>query len=414
MAVIAPFKGITYNPEKFSDISSLVSPPYDVISQKDQDKYYLKNDYNIVRIILGKDMPNDNENSNKYTRASQYLKSWIEEKIFIEDKEPCMYVHSQQFEYKGKKYNRKGFFGIVRLDNSKTVKFHEQTYLKPKEDRMKLLKATQANTEPVFMIYKGFPVKIPETEPLFSFIDENGHHHALWRVTDLNSIEDFCSDFAEKSLYIADGHHRFETAFKYARDINIDPNSSDTRNFVLSFFVEESDPGLLILPTHRLLNISFEDIELIKSNAKRYFLIVEIDSFEKIEKSKGKVFGFFNRKDNKLFMFKLRDVIAKNKVMKSKGVENQSEIDTAILHNLLIDDVLEKYKTDGTKQVIGYSHDDKEVISLVRSGEYTCAFLLKPTTVSEIMKVADAEIKMPQKSTFFYPKILSGLVLRRF
>ncbi len=414
MSPIAPFKGIIYNKDKINNFSEVLSQPYDVINQNDQERLYSKSEYNIVRIILGRSYQNDNENENQYTRAASYLKSWLETKIFLEDKSPSMYIHTQQFFYNGKSYSRKGFFGTVKLDDSGLVKFHENTYQKPKEDRMKLLKTTMANTEPVFFVYKGYPVKLPETEPLISFNDEYGNHHALWRVDNISDIEDFCSDFESKPLYIADGHHRFETAYKYARDLNIDPKSSDPKNFALGYFVEESDPGLLVLPTHRLLNISQEDIEIIKNIAKRYFLIVEIDSYERITKAKGKVFGFFNRKDNKLYMFKLRNVVSKNKVMRAKGKETQAEVDTSILHSLLIDDVLEKYKSEDSKPVISYSHDDKETISLVRSGQYSCAFLLNPTPVSQIMRIADLNDRLPQKSTFFYPKILSGLVLRRF
>ncbi len=412
MTHITPFKGILFDPAKVADISGLVSPPYDVLSQREQDRYYSKNEHNIVRIILGKEMPSDNDKENKYTRAAGYLSSWLEEGVLSEDKKPAMYIHQQQFVHKEKKYSRKGFFGLVRLDEKGHVKFHENTYQKPKEDRMRLLKAALANTEPVFIIYKGYPVSLPESEPILRFTDDSDSSHSLWRVEDKTEIEDFCADFEGKPVYIADGHHRFETAHKYARDLNIDPNSSDPRNFVLAYFVEESDPGLLVLPTHRLLNISAEDIELLKNTAKKYFLMVEIDSFEKVAKAKGKVFGFFSRKENRLYMLKLRDTVAKTMKAKCKG--DQAEIETAILHSLFLDDVLEKYKGDNAKEVIAYSHDDKEAMASVRSGTHSCAFLLNPSTVSQIMETADAGSRMPQKSTFFYPKVLSGLVMRKF
>lgn len=414
MTHIIPFKGTMFNPEKFPDISALVCPPYDVLSPREQDRYYSKNEYNIVRIILGKDMPSDGDADNRYTRAAGYLRSWLAEGMLSEDKRPSMYIHQQQFAHKGKKYSRKGFFGLVQLDDKGSVKFHENTYQKPKEDRMRLLKATLTNTEPVFMIYKGYSVSIPECDPVLKLTDDTDSSHSLWRVDDKAEIEDFCAEFENRPIYIADGHHRFETANKYARELNIDPNSSDPRNFVLAYFVEESDPGLLVLPTHRLLNISSEDIELLKNTAKKYFLMIEIDSFEKVTKAKGKVFGFFSRRDNKLYMLKLRDTVAKNRAMKAKGREGQSNIETAILHSLLLDDVLEKYKGEKTKEVIAYSHDDREAIASVRSGDYSCAFLLNPATVSQIMETADAGSRMPQKSTFFYPKALSGLMMRKF
>lgn len=414
MAHVVPFKGITFNTERSADISGLVCPPYDVLSTREQDRYYSKNEHNIVRIILGKDLPADNEKDNRYSRAAGYLSSWLEEGVLSEDKIPSMYIYQQQFIHKGKKYSRKGFFGLVRLDEKGEVKFHENTFQKPKEDRMKLLKAALANTEPVFMVYKGYPVSLPESEPVIRFTDDSDSSHSIWKVEDKAEIADFCAEFEGRPVYIADGHHRFETAQKYARELNIGPDSSDPRNFALVYFVEESDPGLLVLPTHRLLNISSEDIELLKNTAKKYFLMVEIDSFEKITKAKGKVFGFCSRKENKLYMLKLRDTVAKNRTMKAKGRQDQADIETAILHTLLLDDVLEKYKGEDTKDVIAYSHDDKEALASVRSGAYSCAFLLNPSTVSQIMETADAGSRMPQKSTFFYPKVLSGLVMRRF
>lgn len=414
MAHVVPFKGMTFGPERHSEMSSLVCPPYDVLSPRDQDRYYSKNEHNIVRVILGKDSASDAESDNRYTRAAGYLRSWLDAGVLSEDKKPSMYIYQQQFMHNGKKYSRKGFFGLVRLDEKGEVKFHENTYSKPKEDRMKLLKATLTNTEPVFMTYKGYPVTIPETGPAISFLDDDSCSHSLWRVEDRSEIDDFCSDFEGKPVYIADGHHRFETAFKYARESNVDPNGSDPRNFCMAYFVEESDPGLLVLPTHRLLNISAEDIDLLKNTAKKYFLMVEIDSFDKISKAKGKVFGFFTRKENKLYMLKLRDTVGKDRTMKAKGRGDQSEIDTAILHALLLDDVLEKYKGDSSREVLSYSHDDKDALSSVRSGAHSCAFLLNPAAVSQIMQTADAGSRMPQKSTFFYPKVLSGLVMRKF
>jgi len=415
MSEVKPFKGITYDISKLTDAASVFTPPYDVISEHDQDKYYGRHDHNIVRVILGNTKSSDDDKDNRYSRAADSIKEWLSEGYLLEDKQPCLYVYRQQFSHNGKQYSRKGFIGLVKLGADGSVKFHENTFQKAKDDRMQLLKATLTNTEPIFLLYKGYAASIPEQKPVVEFKDDNSDTHTLWRIENKEEIDDFCADFKDKPLYIADGHHRFETAYKYARDMKIDPKSDDPRNYVMAYFVEQSDPGLLVLPTHRLLNISAEDIELIQKNAKNYFLTIEIDSFEKIERASGKVFGFFSRKDNKLYMLKLRDVVAKDKIMKAKGKSDQANLEVAILHSLLLDDVIEKYKGDTSKSdVIAYSHDDKDAVAMVRSGKYSCAFLLNTTKVSTIMDTADAGGRMPQKSTFFYPKAYSGLVMRRF
>ncbi|MCX5749887.1 MAG: DUF1015 domain-containing protein [Candidatus Saganbacteria bacterium] len=413
MVEIKPFKGIIYDKEKVRDVSKVISPPYDVISEEEQEKYYSKDEHNIVRIILGKKTEHDNESENRYSRAAHFMQEWMNEGIFAEDDVPGLYVYEQQFTHKKTNYSRRGFIGLLRLDQKGSVKVHENTYSKPKEDRLLLMRACSANTEPIFVLYKGDEVSIPEEEPLFSAKDDNEVTHRFWRVTDEKAVSSFCKGFTDISAYIADGHHRYETALNYAKELKVNPDSANPHNYIMTYFVEEQDPGLLVLPIHRILNISDEDNDLIMKNAKRHFLVVEVDSFAKIEKAVGHVFGYFSRKDNKMYMFKLRDVVTKNRVMAEKGRQALAELDVAILHSLLIDDILDKYRDRKTETVITYSHDDAEAVAAVKKGKAVCAFLLNPTKISQIMSIADAGGRMPQKSTFFYPKPYSGLVMRK-
>jgi uncharacterized protein (DUF1015 family) len=217
----------------------------------------------------------------------------------------------------------------------------------------------------------------------------------------------------KKSVYIADGHHRFETALSFAKDMGATPSSDAPHNFIMMYFTSSSDSGLLVLPIHRVVNIADEDIDTIMNAAKKYFLIVEIDSFERIERAVGHVFGFYSKKNDKLYMFKLRDAFAKDKVMKDRGKLDQKDLDVSILHTLLLDDILAKYKDKETCEVIVYTQDENEALNMAKKGKYNAAFLLRPTRLDQIMKAADEGLKMPQKSTFFYPKLYSGIVMRR-
>lgn len=414
MTEIKPFQGIVFDPQKVQDISAVISPPYDVMQEAERDRYWDKDEHNIVRIILGKENPGDNESDNKYSRASGFLSSWLADGILARDKAPTLYVYQQKFTYKKKAYTRKGFIGLLKLDHNGSVKVHENTFAKPKEDRLRLLRATQANTEPIFLTYRGDAASIPDQAPIIDIKDENSVTHRLWRVDDEAGVAEFCRDLLPVDFYIADGHHRYETSINYAKESKVSPSSGDPRNYVMAYFVEESDPGLLVLPIHRMLDISNEDVDLIMKTAKRYFLTVEIDTFEKIEKAVGHVLGFCSKKDGKLYMLKLRDTVAKDRIMKEKGREDVADLDVAILHSLLLDDVLEKYKGNADRTAVTYVHDEKEAIASVRKGKFNCAFLLKPTKVSQIMKIADKGGRMPQKSTFFYPKPYSGLIMRKF
>ncbi len=410
---VRPFKGIFYNKKKVHDISSVISPPYDVISESEQERLYYASDRNYVRVVLGKQQHSDTPADNRYTRAAQFLNKWLEDGTLVEDEAKSLYIYEQEFVHKKRRFFRKGFLGLMKIEQS-GVKVHENTFKKHKDDRLQLMKATGANTEPIFVLYNGEDVAVPDTEPLICVKDDIGTVHRIWPVSEEEAVNEFIAQFKGKKTYIADGHHRYETAADYAAELKIKPGSKDQRNYILTYFVESQDSGLLVLPTHRVLNISAEDENIILNTAKKYFLNVEVDGFEKVERSPGHVFGFFSRRTGKMIMLKLRDVVAKEKIMSLKKQDALKDLDVAILHSLLLDDVLEKYKDKKTEDVIAYVHDENEAVSMVKKGKYSCAMLLKPAKVTQIMDIADRGGRMPQKSTYFYPKPYSGLVLRKF
>ncbi len=413
MATIAPFKGILYNKEKVRDISDLIAPPYDVIDEAERERLYARDENNIIRVILGKDHEGDNSSDNKYTRAAQFIKNGLAEGLLKEDREPCLYILEQEFSCRGAKLQRKGFFAVLKFDRERSAKPHENTYQKPKDDRLALLRATMTNTEPVFAFYDGelsWPV---QSTLVFEARDAQGVIHRLKRVSDQAAIGALVSGMKKKNVYIADGHHRFETALSFAKDMGASSSSDAAHNYIMMYFTGASDSGLAVLPIHRILKVADEDIDSIMNAAKKYFLIVEIDSYERIERSVGHVMGFYSRKSDKLFMFKLRDAFAKDKLMKERGRLDQKDLDVSILHTLLLDDILAKHKDKETSEVIVYSHDEAEALNMAKKGRFNAAFLLRPTRIDQIIKAADAGLKMPQKSTFFYPKLASGLLMRK-
>ncbi|MEK7377134.1 MAG: DUF1015 domain-containing protein, partial [Candidatus Margulisiibacteriota bacterium] len=300
MAIIAPFKAVLYNKEKVRDISLMISPPYDAIDLPVQEKLYAKDEHNIIRVILGKDEPLDNSSENKYTRAGQFIKNCLAEGILKEDDEPSIYILEQEFIARGIKYLRKGFFALLKFDKESSAKPHENTYQKAKDDRMALLRATMTNTEPVFAFYPGELAAEAEGVVIFEAGDDSGELCRLKRISDPGMIGSIVEVMKKKSVYIADGHHRFETALSFAKDMGALPGSDAPHNFVMMYFMSSCDRGLLVLPIHRVVKIADEDIDSIMKAAKKYFLIVEIDSFERIEKAVGHVLGFYSKKSDKL------------------------------------------------------------------------------------------------------------------
>ncbi len=414
MADIRPFRGLYYNNKKVRDLAKVIAPPYDVISKKGQDDLYGKSRHNFVKVILGKEKASDKTEDNKYSRASKYISSWIEENILSRDENESLYLYEQVFTYRKKKMIRKGFVGLLKLEDGTSVKIHENTFDKPKADRLDLMRSTQANTEPIFVVYNGEELHTPDEKPFMEIKDDKSVLHRIWKISDKEVLEKFLKDIQSKDIYMADGHHRFATAVNFARENGISKGSEDPKNFIMTYFVEQKNSGLVVMPIHRIMNISDDDADLLFKTAKKYFLIVEIGSFERVENSPGHSFGFINKKDGKLYLFKLRDAVAKDKIMKEKGREDLKDLDVAILHTLLLDDILEKNKDRSKEDVISFTHDEKEAINMVKKGKASCALLLNPTKVDQIMQIADIGGKMPQKSTFFYPKPYSGIVFRKF
>ncbi|HJO55471.1 MAG TPA: DUF1015 domain-containing protein, partial [Candidatus Scalindua sp.] len=259
MATILPFKGLRYNPEKIKDISKVITPPYDVISEKERDDYYELHPDNIIRLILSKDLPSDDQSNNKYTRSAESYDKWRKEETLKEEAKPAIYIYAQEFTLSDKKYTRRGFISLVKLEDFQTGEIypHEHTLAKPKEDRMNLMKACNANLSQVFTFFEDEDAeisdllhKMSEAGPDINFTDIYGVKNSLWAIKDKAVIEKLIVQMKDRALFIADGHHRYETALFY-RDFvkGTESNEDSPADYIMMMCVSMEDSGLVILPT---------------------------------------------------------------------------------------------------------------------------------------------------------------------
>lgn len=406
MAEIIPFKGILYNQEKIPDLSQVVAPPYDIISKEQQEKYYQTHPYNCIRLILGKDLPSDDEKENKYTRAAEYFNTWLKEGILKQDNRESFYLLVQRFSYHHKKITRTGFITLIRLEELGNGVFpHEKTLSNPKQDRLKLMLATQANFCQVFALYSDEErildacLKVEEA-PLIEIEDENNETHQLFRLTDKTKMEKIREVMKSKPIFIADGHHRYETALN-AKNILGYP-------FIMIYLTKMEDEGLIILPTHRLIgNIS------LKITAFEEFFEVEMTDnlLQKMNEMKEThhIFGMYTQGKN--YLLTLKDNNIMDKLVGAEKSNEFKQLDVSILETLVINHIL---KITEIESHLRYTHDEKEAIWSVNEGRSDVAFFLNPIRLSQLRQMALQHELMPQKSTYFYPKLLSGLVMNKF
>ncbi|MBC8550007.1 MAG: DUF1015 domain-containing protein [Candidatus Brocadiales bacterium] len=436
MATILPFKGLRYNPEKIKDISKVITPPYDVISEKERDDYYQLHPDNIIRLILSKDLPGDDQSNNKYTRSAESFDKWRKEEILKEEAEPAIYIYAQEFTLSDKKFIRRGFISLVKLEDFQTGKIypHEHTLAKPKEDRMNLMKACNANLSQVFTFFEDEDAeisnllhKMSEADPDIDFIDIYGVKNSLWAIKDKAVIEKLIVQMKDKALFIADGHHRYETALFY-RDLVKDREKEQSSNedspadYIMMMCVSMEDPGLQILPTHRLArNIEDLDPEKIKSSLDEIFDIDDLGNDCSAEKfvqklsedsHKHKIGMYIGENDKKFYILTLRDEKLLDPILTGDYIEWKS-IDTGILHGVIFDRALGiQAKNISKSENVKYNQGVEDSVAKVNEGEYQIAFFLNPTKIGQIKDIATKRHKMPPKATYFYPKLMTGMVVR--
>lgn len=419
MANIKAFKGLRYSSDL--NLDECICPPYDIISEKEVDDLYNKSKFNIIRVEYGKEYEGDDENNNKFTRARDYLNEWVQQGILRYDEKDSIYLIEQEFEVDGRRYKRTGLIVALELvDFEKGIVIpHEFTLSKPKQERLNLLRFTNANISSIFGLYednkldvKSILDKIKSRKETLSY-NGIGTYERMWVVSDEDVIEELRLLFKDKKIFIADGHHRYETALDYKKEMmakdNYDENAN--YNYIMITLTALEDEGIVILPTHRIvLDTDIEEDMFIKKLKVNF----EVEKGDYLV-LKGKLnatqkYSFLVYTYNKNFyLLKLKD---KENALKSiPGSKAYKSLDVVILQKLILNDILNISDQAILNQVnLKYTKSEKEVISCVDNGA-KYGFVLNPTLVYELKEVSLSGEKMPQKSTYFYPKLMTGNVL---
>jgi uncharacterized protein (DUF1015 family) len=429
MPELQAFRAVRYNLGHVGSLSDVIAPPYDVISPELQEHLYKKHPCNVVRLILNRMEPADDEANNRYTRAARFLKNWQEEGVLFTEADPAIYVYHQVFTAAGTEYTRRGFMARQRLYRfGEGVVFpHEETLSGPKVDRLMLTTVCKANLSQIFGLYPDPEQKaqtllenaVAGQTPLEA-VDHLGVTHRMWPVTDVSVISAVAAVMGPKPIFIADGHHRYETACNYRdqlRDAGV-LTPEHPANYVLMMCIGMEDPGLVVLPTHRLFR-TLPDMTAAELAAKlgEFFRTESAGRgpeqattvWEDIETSsdQGSI-GLFTRQDQQWTIARITDAgRAKMAEVAKDHNEEWRSLGVSLLHRLIVDTLLKPTAPLETK----YVHLVDEVIDGLRSGEYPLAALVMPATVDHIRAISLQGERMPAKSTYFYPKLLSGLVI---
>ena len=418
MAIIRPFRGVRYNPALAGDLSQLVSPPYDVISPDQQTELHLRNPYNAIHLDL-------NQDADRYGAAAQRFRDWLQREVLVPETEPALYFYSQEFTLKdGVKRRRLGVFAALKLEefSSGVVRPHERTFEGAKQDRLALLSACQAHLSSVFGVYGKRDWSLEEVTrpalaapPLASFTDESDVTHTLWRTTDPALIATVSEGLAHESLIIADGHHRYEAALRYRQERAAQGRTSDNESYdyVLAFLTNAYDNGLVILPTHRLLrDHTIPSPQNLRAVLQRDFRVM-----------------MFAHSDVAAFLAALRAPEADRRIgcviagashywllsfddRVTSGLPFSiplRALDVTVLHEVILTRFF-GLPTELQKQALSYTIDEGEALRGVAEHRIQAAFLLNPTPFEKVVKVCEQGETMSQKSTYFYPKLLTGLV----
>ena len=428
MADILPFRALRYDLQRVS-AAQVVTQPYDKITPAMQERYYAASPYNLVRIILGRRESGDNTAHNVYTRAASFARQWRNDGIQRQDSAPSIYTYSQTFTApSGARFERRGFIALGRVEDyaAKVVYRHEQTLSKPKADRLDLLRTTRAHYEQLFLLYEDSgeiaSLLTPKagTAPTIDVADEYGVAHRVWQISDAGVVAAVQEKMRDKKLVIADGHHRYETALNFRDECRAAAGASSSPQapyeYVMMTFVNMSDPGLLVLPTHRVVHSleSFSADEFQKSS-NAFFEVEEVDHALDADRANALLQAHGRNGTALLAVTANRAfVLHSPKPACAKffaGLSNrQQTLDVVQLHKCLLEGVLKlSEESIRNQQNLSYLRDASEALAQVRKGEANIAFLMNACPVTQVRDVAFAGEVMPQKSTDFYPKLLSGL-----
>ena len=421
MADIKAFKGIRYNTEKLGCIDKLVSAPYDIISPDDRKYYHNLHENNFVRLILGEELPNDNEVNNRFTRAGKYINKWLKEEILVEETEPSIYLYQQKFNTSKGESIVNGFITSVKICeyDERVILPHENTLSKPKGALTETIEKTNANLDCVYGLYNDKNYELEEiinkyiaTSPTLHAHDKDENSHILWAISDKSDLYKIISFMSDKQIAIADGHHRYETALKHRNKMRTKYEISDNAeyDYVMMTLVNVFEKDLTVLPTHRIINnLPSDIISSLILKSKDNFDIKEVD-LESMTETMAK--------ENSLgLVMPDKTYILRKKADAQLNIDASvytKELELTVLHKLILEDIMGIDKEKLAAQTnVTYTRSFKEAVDLVKSKKAQMAFICNDIPVKAILDIAKEGEKMPQKATYFYPKLLSGLVIRK-
>jgi uncharacterized protein (DUF1015 family) len=433
MAEISPFRGICYNPEKIDDLSDVLTPPYDVISPQEQEQFYNRHPKNVIRLILGKINDDDTPDNNRYTRAAGSFGTWREEKTLVRDKTPALYLTAVDFSVGGVPYTRYGLIANVGIEpfEKKIILPHERTFSKTKSERLELMKTCKANFSSIFGLYTDTGEVLEKLKQAVSgreadsdLTDDKGHRHRMWRITDPAVFAYAREAFADKQIFIADGHHRYETALNYRNwlaETLPGFNADHPANGIMMYLCSINDPGMRILPAHRLLmGVEPDASSSLIQKAADYFQVTPFPRDDAgltalqtrlAEDSPDTKIGVLLKDQPDAYLLSLKTGVMERLFGEEIPSEALRSLDVTVLTRLIFMELLgfDELRLDNEKN-IAYTSIDKNAVDAIAGGECDIAFLLNPTAIDQVQAVAEEGLIMPRKSTYFYPKVITGQV----
>ena len=446
MAVIRPFRGLRFDPAKAGTLDSVICPPYDVVDDTERNRLAALSPYNLIRVELPQEKPSVPATDADYANAAKTLVEWEKQGVLVRDEKPAIYPYLQAYVGPdGKRRERRGFLCLLRVEDydGGAVRPHEKTLPKPKEDRFKLLTATQTNVSPVFGLFDDKDGKAAEAlakafavAPIAQFTDAKGIEHRVWRLEDGESQGGVRAALAQSRVYIADGHHRYETAIRYrtARreaEATRPQLGSEPYDYALAYLSDVRDPGLAVFPIHRVAKIpEGMNAAALRTAIEKFFAVEEIAGVPiegeagpiaaKLEQALGsgkeqpvrreKTFALYSAKLSIAWLLRSKEQLA-TFLLQSGMPKPVAALDVAALHKAILEETLRASYAEGT---VYFAHASQDAVNhVLRGKDYDVAILCHPTRVQELLQVVDAGETMPQKSTFFFPKPASGIVMNR-
>jgi len=454
MAIVAPFRALRFNPRKLKRLEDVVTPPYDIIDEKNQAAFQARNPYNMIFLDISKSPGKGDDSEERYSSARNYFTKWQEEAVLIRDDEPAIYLYYIDYSLpSGIRFTRKGLVALVGLAefSENIVKPHEETFATVTADRLRLMDTCQAQFSQIFSLYaeegadilpaleKGLPEK-----PLYEVRDADGGKHTIWPVTDAEILARVQELFRDKAVYIADGHHRYSTSLQYRNQLQkklgeLPPESP--YNFTMMYLCPMEDPGLAVLPTHRLVTLPDDiipglpsmdelavmmegafELEEVKGGA-REILMAEVLTRMDDKLAEGRkdqtMFGLYHAAEDRCFLLTMKEEALQNKTLAQRPPALR-DLDVVVLSDLVVGDILGlNYERCEHDNLVRYFADPDEALdiavkeSIAHENALPLLFLMNNTKVAQVKRVADEHLIMPHKSTYFYPKILTGLLLNK-